>query len=374
VATGGPTRGYAIPGLVVADAGRSADIAIHTHGGQHLEGDLTITTRGRDRVTHAERQRGEAVLRVLQGDTQAFDNNPWFQKICFPSDDFSWPSSFTPHSTPPPPPPPDFSTLERPLNNSQLDAVKHMLSLSADSRITLIHGPPGTGKTTVIASFVHFAISQGQGGIWLTAQSNVAVKNIAEKLNDAGFTNWKLLVSRDFVCEWYVLIFVIYEPIIFTNNYNKHRHEHLYSKIFNNVIRSDSFTGSQLKKDLKGVKVILCTLSMLSNPQLIVYISRMIPITTLVIDEASQIEVGDYVAVFTSYVSSLRKVCFIGDDKQCESLHCFCNYHLIDHEFLVPPHGQEAIENLQSIFEVNHLRNLAIFLDIQCIFLFLFLF
>jgi hypothetical protein len=143
------------------------------------------------------------VLKVLQGDTQAFDDNPWFQKIYFPSDDFSWPSSFTPHSTPPP----DFSTLECPLNNSQLDAVKHMLSPSADSRITLIHGPPGTGKTTVIASFVHFAISQGQGGIWLTAQSNVAVKNIAEKLNDTGFTNWKLLVSRDFVCEWYVIIF-----------------------------------------------------------------------------------------------------------------------------------------------------------------------
>jgi len=33
--------------------------------------------------------------------------------------------------------------------------------------------------------------------------------------------------------------------------------------------------------------------------------------------EASQIEVGDYMAVFTKY-SSLRKLCFIGDDKQCE--------------------------------------------------------
>jgi hypothetical protein len=147
---------------------------------------------------------------VLQGNTQLLDDNPWLQKICFPSDNFSWPSFFATGSTPSRRKP-NFSTLKRPLNNSQCDAVKHMLSLSNDSRISLIHGPPGTGKTTVIATYVHFAISQGQRGIWLTAQSNVAVKNIAEKLNDSGFTRWKLLVSKDFHLDWYVLLFFIDE-------------------------------------------------------------------------------------------------------------------------------------------------------------------
>jgi hypothetical protein len=32
----------------------------------------------------------------------------------------------------------------------------------------------------------------------------------------------------------------------------------------------------------------------------------------------------------------------------------------------VPPFGQENNENLQSIFEVTHLRGSAIFLDTQC--------
>jgi superfamily I DNA and/or RNA helicase len=41
------------------------------------------------------------------------------------------------------------------------------------------------------------------------------------------------------------------------------------------------------------------------------------PIKTLVIDEASQIEIGDYIPLFTSH-STIRKVCFIGDDKQCK--------------------------------------------------------
>jgi regulator of nonsense transcripts 1 len=130
-------------------------------------------------------------------------DNPWIKKIWYPSqaDDHTWPSSFS-AALPSSAPEPDFSALNRPLNSSQANATKHMLSLADDSHITLIHGPPGTGKTTVIASYVQFAIAQGRRGIWLTAQSNVAVKNIAEKLFDSGFTNWKLLVSKDFHYEW----------------------------------------------------------------------------------------------------------------------------------------------------------------------------
>lgn len=200
-------RGYVVPGIIAGAVGKSADIALHGPGGSCLVGrDIgVITTIGRDEPTHAQKQRGETVLCVLQGNTQILDDNPWVKKLCFPSEEFSWPSAFSASSTPLPPEP-DFSALARPPNNSQVDAVKRMLSHSDESRITLIHGPPGTGKTTVIATYVHFALSQGQGGIWLTAQSNVAVKNIAEKLSDTGFTNYKLLVSKDFHFEWYALI------------------------------------------------------------------------------------------------------------------------------------------------------------------------
>jgi regulator of nonsense transcripts 1 len=87
---------------------------------------------------------------------------------------------------------------------------------------------------------------------------------------------------------------------------------------------------------------------MLSNQTLrFAGVLRMVPITTLVVDEASQIEIGDYIPVFTNFVSTIRKVCFIGDDKQ------------------LPPHGQEDIPSLQSIFELGNLRELALFLDTQ---------
>ncbi|KZT73690.1 hypothetical protein DAEQUDRAFT_637085, partial [Daedalea quercina L-15889] len=109
-------------------------------------------------------------------------------------------------------------------------------------------GPPGTGKTTVIAASVLelMSIPKEEGrGIWLVAQSNVAVKNIAEKLADVDFLDFKILVSYDFHFDW---------------------HEHLYEKIESNVIRSDDFADNDVGTGrlLLGSKVILCTLSMLS--------------------------------------------------------------------------------------------------------------
>src|SRR6266403_78196 len=34
--------------------------------------------------------------------------------------------------------------------------------------------------------------------------------------------------------------------------------------------------------------------------------------------------------------------------------------------FVVPPHGQDDLRNLQSIFELEHLRESLTFLDTQC--------
>jgi superfamily I DNA and/or RNA helicase len=116
---------------------------------------------------------------------------------------------------------------------------------------------------------------------------------------------------------------------------------------------------------LQGVKVILCTLSMLSNTRITVF-TKVNPLHTLVVDEASQIEIGDYIPVFSAFKNSLRKVCFIGDDKQCKFL--FTNLYIkcVSHSTVVPPFGQEDVEDLQSIFEVIHLKKHVLFLDTQC--------
>lgn len=157
-----------------------------------------------------------------------------------------------------------------------------------------------------------------------------------------------------------VCLFTIIVKTLFIGFLN--RHEHLYAQnIQNNIIISDQFRFIS-PKDIKGCKVMLCTLSMLSN----VFIGRFTsqnPIKTLIIDEASQIEINNYVSVLVTS-SKLRKMCFIGDDRQCKLfLHALSQIKKCS---LVPPFGQEDLQDLQSIFEVPHLRPQALFLDTQC--------
>ena len=59
----------------------------------------------------------------------------------------------------------------------------------------------------MIAAIVHSKIAEHDlNTIWVVAQSNVAVKNVAEKLVDSGFVDFKLLVSKDFHFDWWVLL------------------------------------------------------------------------------------------------------------------------------------------------------------------------
>lgn len=282
----------------------------------------TLVSIGKDDPTQAEKKRAATLLRILQGDLDIMSDNPWVQNIWL-RPELVWPEEWSRDTSLPRARTGDNLDRLTHLNPSQRRAAKAMLSTSDQHRITIIQGPPGTGKTSVIAATVQQSITSGGGGIWLVAQSNVAVKNIAEKLEKVGFHDYRLLVSRDFYEEW---------------------HEHIYEAVKDNLICSDRFKFVS-PPQMRGMKVILCTISMLSN-SLMSKFTRYVPLQTLIVDEASQIEIGAYIPVFTTY-TSLRKCCFIGDDKQ------------------LPPFGQDDLESLQSIFEVPHLRDNVVFLDTQ---------
>lgn len=68
------------------------------------------------------------------------------------------------------------------LNSSQREAVKR--SLEAEN-LFLIHGPPGTGKTTTLIEVIEQHIKKGDK-VLATADSNVAVDNLVEFLNKRG--------------------------------------------------------------------------------------------------------------------------------------------------------------------------------------------
>jgi hypothetical protein len=66
------------------------------------------------------------------------------------------------------------------LNESQTRAVE--AALSTDD-VAVIHGPPGTGKTTATVALVAAAVKQGWR-VLVAAPSNVAVDNVLERLGD----------------------------------------------------------------------------------------------------------------------------------------------------------------------------------------------
>ncbi len=84
--------------------------------------------------------------------------------------------------------PPEFDreqeepALDRGLNDAQQQAVRFALSARD---VALIHGPPGTGKTTAVVELIRRAIRRDEK-VLACAPSNLAVDNIFERLLAAG--------------------------------------------------------------------------------------------------------------------------------------------------------------------------------------------
>jgi superfamily I DNA and/or RNA helicase len=69
------------------------------------------------------------------------------------------------------------------LNTSQLEAVKRIIH---SNELAIVHGPPGTGKTTTLVAAIKALVHQEEKQILVVAPSNAAVDLLSEKLADEG--------------------------------------------------------------------------------------------------------------------------------------------------------------------------------------------
>jgi superfamily I DNA and/or RNA helicase len=69
------------------------------------------------------------------------------------------------------------------LNASQVAAVQNILGTQD---LAIVHGPPGTGKTTTLVAAIHALIEQGEPQILVVAPSNTAIDLLSEKLAETG--------------------------------------------------------------------------------------------------------------------------------------------------------------------------------------------
>ncbi len=68
------------------------------------------------------------------------------------------------------------------LNEKQAEAAQRIL---AANELAIVHGPPGTGKTTTLVDAI-VALRKEHGQVLVTAPSNAAVDLLAERLSEAG--------------------------------------------------------------------------------------------------------------------------------------------------------------------------------------------
>lgn len=290
-----------------------------THGVVHgnMKGPVkSITIVGKDRPTYAEDEQITLLLNVLLGNCVL--RKSYYTRVIWKLTNPEKKARRVPALLGP------TSPLVNRLNDSQKMALASMLS---SDEIVLVHGPPGTGKTTVISAAAK-AWDQANEPVWIVAHSNVAVKNIAEKLFKDG-VDFKLLVSHDFYKEW---------------------HEDIYTMIESYLLRSDQFPKDKtsLSQTLGATEIILCTLSMISHPLLKANgMFECVPIKRLIVDEASQINIFEYLPIFTRFRKTLRKVCFFGDPNQ------------------LPPFRQDQVSSMRSIFDIKHLSEGSLFLREQ---------
>ncbi|SJL10795.1 uncharacterized protein ARMOST_14189 [Armillaria ostoyae] len=264
---------------------------------------------GRERATNAEKAHDMLLLRALQGECH-LSHSKFVRMLWFPSKDDEKYFLISDTQTSP--------VLGGNLNKSQRKVVSSMISARP---LVLVHGPPGTGKPWTISAAAEI---WGRSNLttWIVAHSNIAVKNIAEKWA-LSRVDFKIVVSKEVYFE----------------------HGHIYTKVKDRLLRVDRLPKNQkdLRRTIGRSNIILSTLSMLSNPALDQNgMLNLVPPKSLVVDEASQINVFDY-------MNEMKQVCFFGDPKQ----------------YQMPPYGQDKAPLMQSIFDIDHLKDMAHMLDVQ---------
>ena len=206
------------------------------------------------------------------------------------------------------------------LNTTQEEAVNHVL---AAKDVAIVHGPPGTGKTTTLVEAIYETLHR-ENQVMVCAQSNTAVDWISEKLTDRGINvlrignptrvNDKMLsftYERRFEAHPdYAELWSVRKAIRETQS--QMRKSHGEKETARNRLSRLRFRATELEMKIDAelfgeARVIACTLVGSANRVLVNH-----HFTTLFIDEAAQaLEAACWIAI-----SKADRVVFAGDHHQ----------------------------------------------------------
>ncbi|GEO08106.1 AAA domain-containing protein [Segetibacter aerophilus] len=83
---------------------------------------------------------------------------------------------------------PTSQTLSAPFVSTKLNATQNaaVIKILEANELAIVHGPPGTGKTTTLVQAIKALIDQDNKQVLVVAPSNAAVDLLSEKLSDEG--------------------------------------------------------------------------------------------------------------------------------------------------------------------------------------------
>lgn len=229
----------------------------------------------------------------------------------------------------------DVTFFNKGLNQSQMDAIKFSLS----NNISIIHGPPGTGKTYTLIELILQLVKNKDQRVLVCGPSNISVDTILERLSKhlpgnlllrighpARLLECNLSHSLDILCksgENGQILKDIYKDIDKTIKDIK--------KIKSFKERREAWQEvKQLRKELRvrerkiikdlvmEARVVIATLHGSSSKDLCsVYNTEQKLFDTIIIDEVSQsLEPQCWIPLISHYKSNYTKLVLAGDNKQ----------------------------------------------------------
>lgn len=214
------------------------------------------------------------------------------------------------------------------LNKSQHNAVSNILSAQD---FAIIHGPPGTGKTTTLVESIQ-ATLKNESQVLVCAPSNAAVDLLTEKLIQQGISVVRIghpaRVDNEILNQTLESKVALHQGFKLYKDLRKRAEEYFHlagkwkrnfghaereqKKIFiteaRNLKKEAERTYSEIVEDvLFSTRVIACTLVGVNHPRL-----RGLKFTTCFIDEAGQaLEPASWIPIIKS-----NRVVFAGDHLQ----------------------------------------------------------
>lgn len=203
------------------------------------------------------------------------------------------------------------------LNSSQEMAVNKVLRAKD---VAIVHGPPGTGKTTTLVEAVYETLHR-ESQVLVCAQSNMAVDWIAEKLADRGVAVLRIgnpmrVTDRMLECTYerrfeshphYTQLWSIRKAIRELYAQRKHSSDAFHQKVARLKERATELEIAINEDLFNEARVIACTLAGSANKALIGK-----KFSTLFIDEAAQaLEPACWIAL-----QKAGKVILAGDHQQ----------------------------------------------------------